>query len=141
MSSVPLGPYVADLRLRLFDDLRAGREPSQGSFDPTALKEAKVKGAPQMGSTRYEPNAIHLEFIFPDPGSVASVFAVTLTPPERIVFLPVPAWVVENIWQGDVAGSFHFESDAMRLANEFLSLLEPAANRPLFEPAAAKRRE
>jgi hypothetical protein len=136
-----LGSYVAERRLRILEDLQAGREPSEGAFDVQVLKEAKVKSKPQMGSTRFVPDAIHLEFIYPDPMTTATVFTVTLSAPERIVFLPVPEWVVESIWQGEISGGFHFESDAMRMVDGFVALLAPDANAPLFAPAAAKRRE
>lgn len=65
-----------------------------------------------MGSTVYSPDSIQCEFIYPDPSSVPTVLTVSLIPPERIVFLPVPEWVVESIWQGEIAGSYQFESDA-----------------------------
>jgi len=55
--------------------------------------------------------------------------------------LPVPEWVVESIWQGDVAGSFHFERDAKRLLASFEQELEPDDNQKYFGPQMAKRRE
>jgi len=94
-----------------------------------------------MGTTRYEPNAIHFEFIYPDSKSSSTVLTVTLEPPERIVFLPVPDWVVENIWQGSIAGTHHFESEAQRLVDEFKADLMPGPNGKWFEPQAPKRRE
>jgi len=94
-----------------------------------------------MGTTRYEPNAIHFEFIYPDSKSSPTVLTVTLEPPERIVFLPVPDWVVENIWQGSIAGTHHFESEAQRLVDEFKADLMPGPNGKWFEPRAPKRRE
>ncbi len=136
-----LNEFAAGIRRTIFDELRDGREPSQGSFDAATLKAGKVKGTPQVGTTRYEPSAIHLEFIFPDPTSSATILTVTVAPPERIVFLPVPEWVIESIWQGDVDGSYHFESDAKRLLEGLAKETEPEANLKWFGPRQAKRRE
>jgi hypothetical protein len=136
-----LNAYAAEARLKLLDDLRAGLPPSQGNFDPKVLAEGKVKGEPQLGTTRYEPHAIIVEFIYPDPSTTATVLSVRLESPERIVFLPVPSWVVETIWQGDIDGTYHFESEARRLLAEFENELEPDRNERWFAPRVAKRRE
>lgn len=136
-----LNQYAAEKRMAIFEELRSGLAPSEGTFSPTVLSEARAKGSPQMGSTRYTPSEIAFEFIYPDPQASAVILTVTLVPPERIVFLPVPSWVVENIWQGDIAGTFHFESEASRLMDDLQSELTPDANRKWFEPQMAKRRE
>ena len=136
-----LNEYAAKKRLELFEDLRAGREPSEGVFDASVLKEARTKSPPQIGATRYQPEAIIVEFIYPDPDSSATVLSVRLESPERIVFLPVPEWVVETIWQGEIDGSFQFESDARKLLEGFQSQLDPEANARWFLPRAATRRE
>lgn len=136
-----LSVFAAEKRRALFDDLAEGRDPREGAFDVGLLREARTKGAPQMGSTRYAPDSIAFEYIFPESSGAASVFVVTLTPPERIVFLPVPSWVVESIWQGEITGSYHFESDGMRLLAEFEVELSPESNPKWFGPQAAKRRE
>jgi hypothetical protein len=136
-----LNQYTAQKRMGILEDLQAGHEPREGSFDPAVLREARTKGAPQMGTTRYSPDAISLEFIYPDALSTATILTVKLNPPERIVFLPVPPWVVENIWQGDIAGTYHFESDAERAVESLKSELTPNGNRKWFEPQLPKRRE
>lgn len=136
-----LNQHAAEIRMQIFDSLKKGLEPSVGTFDASVLKEGKTKGEPQVGTTRYEPDAIVFEFIFPDPRSAATVLSVRVDSPERIVFLPVPKWVVESIWQGDIDGSFHFESHARAMLKEFEALLEPEANRVLFGPKQATRRE
>lgn len=136
-----LNEYAAQKRLALFDDLSAGREPSEGSFDSALLREAKTKSAPQLGATRYEPQAIIVEFIYPDPDSAATVVPVRLESPQRIVFLPVPSWVVETIWQGEIDGSFQFEEDASRLLEEYRADLDPGANAKWFLPRPPTRRE
>lgn len=136
-----LNQFAASKRLAIFDELVSGREPSEGEFDAQVLKEAKSKGSPQVGTTRYAPHALTFEYIYPDPTSTATVLSVTVTPPERIVMLPVPDWVVESIWQGEIAGSYHFESDARAHLDAFLAELEPDANLKWFGPQPAKRRD
>lgn len=136
-----LNAYAAEKRLQILEDLRAGHPPREGHYDAAALNEARTKGQPQMGTTRFTPDAIHLEFIYPDPLSSALVLTVRLPSPERIVFLPVPSWVVETIWQGDIDGTYHFESEALRLLRDFESELGPEANLKWFGKQLAKRRE
>lgn len=127
-----LNQYVAEKRLAIFDDLKKGLAPREGTYDEHLLADAKVKSQPQLGSTRYEPQAIHIEFIYPDAATSASVLTVSLSSPERIVFMPVPGWVVESIWQGEIDGSYHFESEAMTLLQEFERQLSPERNPELF---------
>jgi hypothetical protein len=141
MLKMTLNQYAAERRLAIFEDLRSNREPGLGAFDPAVLAEARAKGHPQMGTTRYTPNEILFEFIYPDPRGAAVIFTVSLAPPERVVFLPVPSWVVENIWQGDIQGTHHFESEATRLMGELQAELTVEGNLKWFEKQAAKRRE
>lgn len=136
-----LNVYAAERRRAVFDALRAGQDPPFGSFDADALREARMKGVPQVGATRYEPNAVHFEFIFPDPSSTSAIVTVTIEPPERIVFLPVPEWVIENIWQGDIDGSYQFESQAQMHLAALAKELEPESNLKWFGPRQPKRRE
>lgn len=136
-----LNEYTAQKKRAVFEDLLAGREPAEGAFDAKVLAEARVKGKPQMGTTVYHPDAIELQFIYSDPKSSATVLRVTVPSPERIVFLPVPGWVIESIWQGEISGSYHFERDAEELVKAFGELLEPDANRALFGPKPPTRRE
>ncbi|AIE85245.1 hypothetical protein [Fimbriimonas ginsengisoli] len=132
-----LNQYAAERRLRIFDELRAGRSPSEGSFDEAVLREARAKGQPQMGSTTYAPDAILFEFIYPNPTGAPILLEVRLDPPERIVFMPVPSWVVESIWQGEISGSAHFESDAYAMLETFRQSLEPDRNSEQFEARPA----
>lgn len=136
-----LNAFTAEKRLALFDQLRAGLLPGEGTYDAASLSQAKVKGSPQLGTTRYEPNAIHIEFIYPDPLTSSSIVTITLTPPERIVFLPVPDWVVETIWQGEISGTFVFESEANAQYQALGKELTPESNLKWFGPQMAKRRE
>ncbi|HRF58770.1 MAG TPA: hypothetical protein PLH94_02515 [Fimbriimonadaceae bacterium] len=136
-----LNQFVADRKRAIFDRLTKKLMPEEGVFDEALLREGFAKASPQMGTARFEPHKIHLEFVFPDPGGAAIVVTVTLDPPERIVFLPVPEWVIESIWQGEVSGSFHFETAARALAAHFIAEIEPADNAKWFLPQPAKRRE
>lgn len=136
-----LNQYASTRRLAIFEDLSLGREPREGEFDAGILKEGRTKGAPQMGTTRFTPDQIIFEFIYPRSGEIATILAVTLKAPERIVFMPVPAWVVENIWQGDVDGTHQFESDARALLDDFAADMEPGPNQKWFGPRMPKRRE
>lgn len=136
-----LNAYAAKLRLSLFDDLKAGRAPSLGDFDALLLAEARTKGSPLVGTTRYSPDALWFEFIFSDPTSSAVIVTVRVDSPERIVFLPVPSWVIETIWQGDVDGSYHFESHAQEHLAELAREIEPEPNLKWFGPRPPKRRE
>lgn len=136
-----LAEFAAQTKRAVFDDLSAGRPPSVGTFDEAALREARTKASPQMGGTVHRPDGLSLEFVYPDPQGGTMVFRVDVPSPERIVFLPVPAWVVESVWQGEVDGSYVFESQARELVAAFSAGLEPEANREWFGPRRPKRRE
>jgi len=136
-----LNEWAVGMKTRIFDDLAQGKPPTEGTFDDAVLREAKVKGKPQMGATTYKPNAAIFEYIFPDSHSTATVLQVLVEPPERIVFLSVPEWVMEEIWQGDVSGSAHFESEAAEMLRRYTAGLEPGVNDKYFGPQPAKRRE
>lgn len=128
-----LNAFTASKKRAIFEDLLAGREPGEGSYDPGLLREGRTKGKPQMGGAVYTPDEIRLEFIYPDPVQGSVVLTVSIPAPERIVSMPVPSWVVENVWQGEVLGSYHFESEAGRLVAEFQSLLLPENNSAAFD--------
>jgi len=140
-SAMGLNAFVAEKRSKVFAELEADLAPSEGEFSHEILKEAKVKGRPQMGTTRFEPNAIVLEFIYPEKAGSTTVLAVRIAAPERILFMPVPDWVVESIWQGEIDGSYHFESEAARMLSEYADMLEAESNGKWFGPRPAKRRE
>ncbi len=136
-----LNQFTSEQRTAIFGDLREGLEPRVGAFDGAALRGAKTKGHPQMGTVRFRPEEIAFEFIYPDPAGSSAILEVLVKPPERIVFLPVPDWVVENIWQGEVDGTYHFEGEAMRLLGDFQEQLTPEGNLKWFDKQPAKRRE
>jgi hypothetical protein len=86
-----------------------------------------------MGSMVVRPDRIDLEFPFASSEGTV-VVSVSVRTPERVVALPVPSWVVENVWQGTVEGSFAFERDAMAMLAELAASLEPEANKAHFGP-------
>lgn len=135
-----LNQFTSELRSKIFEELKLGFVPSEGTYSEQVLRDARSKGQPQLGSTRYEPNAIVIEFIYPSPGTTATVVSVRVSSPERIVFMPVPAWVVESIWQGEIDGSYHFESEAENLLAQFAASLTPEANLAQFGDKAPTRR-
>ena len=136
-----LNEWAAEKKKAIFENLKSGHAPTEGEYDAAVLREALVKGPPQMGATKYEPDAANMEFIFPDVASSATVLTVRVQSPERIVYLPVPDWVIEDIWQGAVSGSYHFESRARELVRELESELSSDNNVQWFAPQPAKRRE
>lgn len=136
-----LSEWAAEKKMGIFERLLQGLPPAEGEYDPQRLQEAQDKGQPQVGATHFEPDAVICEFVFPDPTTSATVLSVRLTPPERIVFLPVPRWVIQDIWQGEVVGAFFFESEARGLLDELARDLEPDANARFFGPPLPTRRE
>jgi hypothetical protein len=136
-----LNEWAAAMKTQIYEDLTAGKPPPVGKYDEHLLRDGQVKGKPQMGATTFGPNAAIFEYIYPDSNSSATVLQVTVDPPERIVMMPVPEWVMEEVWQGDVSGSAHFESEAMEMLRRFSAGLEVGANEALFGKQPAKRRE
>ena len=136
-----LAEYVAAKKRDLFEELSAGRDPSEGRFDAELLKEARVKGKPQIGSSEFQPNLIRLEFIYSSQTGGTIVFSVEIDSPERIVYMAVPEWVVESVWQGEVAGSYQFESDAREMLKAFENTLEEESNKEIFSGPIRKTRE
>jgi hypothetical protein len=131
---------VAEHRRAVYDDLMQQRPPSRGTYDVARLAEARTKGSPQVGSTRYEPHAIVQEFIFADPRASSVIVEVRLETPDRIVWMPVPSWVVENIWEGEITGSYAFASDAEAMLDAYREGLSEIANLESFGVTAATRR-
>ena len=136
-----LKEFIATNRKAVHEDLLAGHEPTIGTFDAESLKEARTKGSPQLGAVLLEPHRIRLEFIFPALQANTSIFTVTIDTPERIVFMPVPTWVIESIWQGEIDGSYWFESEARCHLRNFEELLNEPANAELFCDKRMKRKE
>ena len=136
-----LAEYVAKTKREIWEDLREGRDPRLGEFNSQLLADARVKGQPQIGDSVFTPESISFEFIYSDGSGKTIIFPVLVPAPKRIVFLPVPGWVIESIWQGDVDGSYHFEKDATVLVEAFQSELTADKNRAWFGRRQATRRE
>jgi hypothetical protein len=136
-----LNEYLAQQKRSAYDGVLSGVLPHGFRCDGAQLGDLHERGKPTMGTTVLRPDLIVFEFIFSLDSGQSEVLAVELDPPERIVCLPVPEWVVESIWQGEVQGSFHFESDAKMLFGKFATELEPLHNAKWFERQKPKRRE
>jgi hypothetical protein len=137
-----LNEFVATHKRGILDDLLNLKEPSIGVWDSDSLGKCRaLNTAPKIGTAVYFQDRVELEFIYMADGQATEVLTVSVPAPERIVFLPVPKWVVETIWQGEISGTFHFESDALRLVAQFQASLEPRENEALFGPARPTRRE
>ena len=136
-----LSEYLAATKRATHADLLKGDSPKVGKYDADALAKLRSSGEPQMGATVLEPESVRFEFIYPQSDGSAELLAVDVQSPERIVFMPVPAWVIETIWQGSIDGSHHFESDANRLQDELLESMKPLQNKKLFGRHQPKRRE
>jgi hypothetical protein len=136
-----LSQFVAQTKRDLWDDLKSGRDPRVGRFDSAVLADGRTKGEPQIGAANFTPTTITFEYIFSDGRGATTILSVVLDAPERIVFLPVPGWVVETIWQGEIDGSYHFEQDALAALDQFRGMLTPDANLVWFGPRQATRRE
>ena len=78
-----------------------------------------------MGSTRFDASSVVFEFIYPDARAAAAILDVRVASPDRIIFLPVPPWVIEQIWQGEVTGSFHFATQARAMIERLAELVDP----------------
>lgn len=128
-----LAEFTAETRAVLFEAVSSGQPPPRGDYDATAFNEGKAKGKPYMGPVRYEPATAVFEFIYPDPNGAPIILAVRVAAPERIVFMPVPEWVVQQVWEGEVFGTHHFESDARRMMETFANLLGPDVNADLYD--------
>lgn len=136
-----LNVFVAEKKRKIFDELRRGEFPSEGEYDRETVIAGREKGDVQMGTTVYDPDSLMLEFTYPDLLGSSLILSVKVVPPERIVFLPVPDWVIETIWQGEVSGRFVFESEAKAYLAHLESQIAPEANKTLFAPAGPKRKE
>lgn len=141
LGAMTLQAFASETRSRIFEALQSGDPPPTGEFEQALFLDGKAKGQPLMGTTRFEPEAGLFEFIYPDPNGAPVVLVVRVPSPERIVYLPIPDWVVESIWQGEIAGSYALESEAKSRLAAFAARLEPSANRLEFEAKTAVGRQ
>jgi len=137
-----LREFVREQVQAIFAALQAGSAPPIGEYDPAALRECLRRAQPQVGASRFTPDAVVLEFIFQDASLGPAVLSVRVPAPEPIVYMPVPDWVIEDVWQGEVTGSFRFLSEAERLLEAFRAQVFTERNRAYFEkPDLPKRRD
>ena len=136
-----LNEFLAQRKNEMLAQISSGQIPSLGSYDQALLRDLQAKGSPQIGTAVLKPGLIVFEFIFSLAEGQTAVFPVEVVPPERIVHLPVPEWVIESVWQGEVQGSFHFESHARELLAKFQEEIHPSNNAKWFERQPPKRRE
>lgn len=131
--SLQLTPYVAELKRRVYDGLMSGNPPEGARFDARVFESARDLGQPQMGASVFSPSEVRLEFIYRNSLGANVVVSFEFDAPERIVFMPVPVWVVQTIWQGEVDGSYRFESEAAELLRRFEEECSAGTNDKWFE--------
>lgn len=133
--------FTAEARTLILLDLDRGLDPSLGKFDGARLAQARAHGKPRLGAMLPSPHSVVLEFPFFNEEGAAMMFSVELATPERVVYLGVPPWVVENVWQGTVDGTYVFESQARAMLDEFAQGTAPGPNAAMFGARAPTRRE
>jgi hypothetical protein len=136
-----LSEFVSEKRRDIYEALSAGRAPVTGLFDEALFREAKDRGQPQMGPVSYQPQHVSFDFIYLATAASTMVLTVQVDAPDLIVYMAVPSWVVEQIWQGDVQGSYHFAREAQELLAAFAVTLAPEANALAFGPSPSFKRQ
>ena len=127
-----LREFVAQHKQSLLADLEDGRIPEVGRCDEESLAEALKLSTVRVGKAEIRPNEVSFEFILTKAGGESTVHSIVVDTPERVVFMPVPSWVVETIWQGEISGSHQFESDAQKLVEQLQESLTPEQTAELF---------
>ncbi|MGQ9488369.1 MAG: hypothetical protein ACUVTY_09695 [Armatimonadota bacterium] len=137
-----LREFVNATRKQVLDALQHKQPPPIGHFDPKRFEEAVQMREVQMGGTRYTPHSVILEFVFlhDNPGAPL-ILCVEVDTPEPVVFMPVPEWVQEDVWQGEVKGTFRFRSEAEHLIEAFRHLVLEYENPHYFEERPTPRPE
>ncbi|MGQ9881576.1 MAG: hypothetical protein ACUVSV_12050 [Armatimonadota bacterium] len=137
-----LREFVNATRKQVLDALLHKQPPPIGHFDPKRFEEAVQMREVQMGGTRYTPHSVILEFVFlhDNPGAPL-ILCVEVDTPEPVVFMPVPEWVQEDVWQGEVKGTFRFRSEAEQLIGSFRHHVLECDNPHYFEERPTPRPE
>lgn len=140
--AVTLREFTNATRKQILDALQRKQAPPIGHFDQKTFEEAMQMREVQMGSARYTPRSVVLEFIFlhDNPGAPL-ILCVEVDTPEPVVFMPVPDWVQQDVWQGEVKGTFRLRSEAERLMEAFRHHVLEEENLHYFEDRPAPRRE
>ena len=92
-----LNEFLAVEKRRAFEAVLTGSKPVGMRCDEGRLKALFEKGKPTMGTTVLNADQISFEFVFTLDDGQTEVLSIVLDPPERIVYMPVPEWVVENL--------------------------------------------
>jgi hypothetical protein len=137
-----LRQFVSEHQRIIFEALQRGLEPPIGAYDPDTFKECRRRTQVQTGTMRYRQDRLLFEFIYHEPSLGPAVLTVEVSTPEPLVYMPVPEWVIEDVWQGEVTGSFRFESEARQLLQNYSEPLFSEANLAFFaDRQPPKRRE
>ncbi len=137
-----LREFTNTARVQILEALQRKQPPPIGHFDRKAFEEAMQMREVQMGSAHYTPRSVVLEFVFwHDAPGAPLIFSVEVDAPEPIVFLPVPDWVQQDVWQGEVKGTFRLRSEAERMIEAFRQHVLEGENLHYFEERPAPRRE
>ncbi len=137
-----LREFTNTTRKQVFEALRHRMPPPIGHFDRKTFEEAVQMREVQMGGAHYTPHSVVLEFVFlhDNPGAPL-ILSVEVETPEPVVFMPVPDWVQEDVWQGEVKGTFRLRSEAERMLNAFRHHVLECENLHYFEERPVPRRE
>jgi len=128
-----LREFVREQIQQIYEALRQGQAPPIGEYDPATLKECMRRATVQIGTTHYHPDSILLEFIFTEPSQGPAILTVRVPAPEPIVYMPVPDWVIEDVWQGEVTGTYRFASEAQVLLKKLHNQIFSETNILYFE--------
>ncbi|GBC93523.1 hypothetical protein HRbin15_02014 [bacterium HR15] len=128
-----LREFVREQTQRIYEALRQGQAPPTGEYDTATLKECMRRATVQIGTTHYRPDSVLLEFIFTEPSLGPAILTVRVPAPEPIVYMPVPDWVIEDVWQGEVTGTFRFASEAQVLLKKLHNQIFSETNILYFE--------
>lgn len=129
-------------RKQILDALQHKLPPPIGHFDRRTFEDAVQMREVQMGCTRYTPHSVVLEFVFlHDTPGAPLILCVEVDAPEPVVFMPVPEWVQEDVWQGEVKGTFRLRSEAERMIESFRRQVLEEDNTHYFDQRPVPRRE
>ena len=112
--------WAVGRRRTLLETLKAGKRPDDATFDAGAVEAALAKGVPREGAIRFLPDAAIVEVHVAFAGSAPAIW------------MAVPDWVVENVWQGEVTGRHLFESQARAALDRVAAGILPEPNAAAF---------
>jgi len=137
-----LREFTNTTRKQVFEALQHKTPPPIGHFDLKTFEEAIQLRQVQMGGAHYTPHSVVLEFVFlHDSPGAPLILSVEVETPEPVVYMPVPEWVQEDVWQGEVKGTFRLRSEAERMLSDFRHHVLECDNPHYFDERPAPRRE